>query len=85
MDDVSQMLVTSLFKHAHRILDIANLQVMVFVENWDGDRFWSGNGKLRNEFVTTGKLSNRSTGIFEVEVGVVRVSLSVCLTLQNRL
>ena len=68
MNGVTKMLVTSLSKHAHRLIDIANMQVMVFMETVDGERFWSGNGKLRHEFVNTGKLSNRSSGMFEVEV-----------------
>ena len=61
-------LVASLFKHAYRLLDIADHQLLIVVENTEGYRFWSGNGKLRSEFVNAGALEYRSWRMVELKV-----------------
>ena len=61
-------LVASLFKYAYRLLDISNHQLLIVVENSLGDRFWSGSGMLRNEFINVGSLEYRSWGMFELKV-----------------
>jgi len=60
-------LVASLFKYAYRLLDISNHQLLIVVENSLGDRFWSGSGMLRNEFINVGSLEYRSWGMFELK------------------
>ena len=70
-ENVTMNLVASLFKHAYRLLDIANHQLLIVVENTEGDRFWSGNGKLRSEFVDNGTLEHRMYRMFELKVSWV--------------
>ena len=68
IDSKSKGLITSVTSHASRVLAIAKLKVLILIEDGDGNRYWSGNGRLRNEFVKEGKVENRYWGMFEVKV-----------------
>ena len=66
--DGKGLMITSICNHAFRLADLAQLKVLIILENEDGERFWSANGGLREEFVNEGKVENRFWGIFEVKV-----------------
>merc|ERR1712142_1076128 len=66
MEELVVQLTKALMLHAVDLSAITNSQVMIVIETPTGDRFWSANGKLRNEFVQTGRLSNREWGMKEV-------------------
>lgn len=61
-------LTKALMMHANDLFDLTNSQVMILVETPSGERVWSANGRLRNEFDKEGRISNRAWGMKEVIV-----------------
>ena len=69
MDQKPQELFSTISSYVIALLDTAQLKVLLVAENGDGERYWAGSGKLRNEFVNEGKIDNRSWGMMEFKVG----------------
>ena len=67
MANIAVSLTQSLSTHAFRLLGVADLQVLIVVEDPNGNRIWTANGKLRNEFVNEKKIENRSWAMVELE------------------
>jgi len=61
-------LTKALMMHANDLFDLTNSQVMILIETPSGERVWSANGRLRNEFDKEGRILNRSWGMKEVLV-----------------
>lgn len=60
-------LMQALMSHADELFAMTNSQVMLLVETPSGTRFWSANGKLRNEFDHEGRIKKRSWGMKEIQ------------------
>ena len=69
MEQKPQELFSTISSYVIALLDTAQLKVLLVAENGDGERYWAGSGKLRNEFVNEGKIDNRSWGMLEFKVG----------------
>ena len=63
----AKAIVASIASYIAGYLD-SDWELLVIVENKDGERFWSGKGRLRNEFAHGRKVENRSWGMYEVQV-----------------
>jgi len=62
----AKAIVASIASYIAGYLD-SDWELLVIVENKDGERFWSGKGRLRNEFAHGRKVENRSWGMYEVQ------------------
>jgi len=62
----AKAIVASIASYIAGYLD-SDWELLVIVENKDGERFWSGKGRLRNEFAHGRKVENRSWGMYEVK------------------
>ena len=67
MANVAVSVTQSLAQHAFRLLGIADLNALLVVEDPNGNRLWTANGTLRNEFLNEGRIDNRKWAMEELQ------------------
>ena len=68
MANVAVSVAQSLAQHAFRLLGIADLNALLVFEDSNGNRLWTANGKLRNEFTKQGRIDHREWGMMEIRI-----------------
>jgi len=73
LDSAAEAITRALVNYANRLLAVANLKMILMIEDENGDRFWSATGKLKKEFMHTNRLERRPWGMFQVrEDGIIK-------------
>ena len=66
---MAETLVRKLAAYAAGLVGTRPFKCFVMIEDDEGSRFWSGDGKLRSEFVQARRLENRDWGMTHVDIG----------------